>query len=171
HSIEGQIRHKKQEDRVNKKLKEWGYIADCETTINALFGKCLTDTQRHFSRLDFRIVNCVNAICILEVDEDQHYRYNLSCEVSRMADVRASLAIAGYTLPVYWIRYSPCGKFRVGSKETKIMRPAREQVLKDHLDKICSPDLTPEKQENIHYLFYDLVSKKEGHEIMRDPDF
>ncbi|CAN0421889.1 unnamed protein product, partial [Ectocarpus sp. 8 AP-2014] len=56
HSIEGQIRHKKQEDRVNKKLKEWGYIADCETTINALFGKCLTDTQRHFSRLDFRIV-------------------------------------------------------------------------------------------------------------------
>lgn len=80
------------------------YTVDCETTINALSGRCLTDTQRYFSRLDFIIVNCVNAICILEVDEDQHYWYNLSCEMSRMADVRASLALAGYTLPIYWIR-------------------------------------------------------------------
>lgn len=81
---------------------------DCETTINALAGQCLTDTQRHFSRLDFRIVNCVNAVCIIEVDEFQHFRYNLSCVMmSRVADVRASLVAAGYTLPIYWIRYSP----------------------------------------------------------------
>lgn len=104
HTIEGQIRKKKQENRVNNKLKEWGFTVDCETIINAVAGECLKDAQRYFSRLDFRIVNCINAICILEVDEFQHYNYNLSCEASRMADVRASLVLAGYTLPIHWNR-------------------------------------------------------------------
>lgn len=69
----------KQEHRLNTMLKEWGYIVDCETTINVKAGQCLTDTQRHFSRLDFRIINCVNAV---ECDEDQHFWYQLSCEMS-----------------------------------------------------------------------------------------
>lgn len=171
HTIDGQIRQKKQENQLNKKLKEWGYGVDCETTINALSGKCLTDTQRHFSRLDFRIINCVSAICIIECDENQHFFYELSCEASRMADVRAALVIAGYTLPIYWIRYSPCGKYRVGSEEIKIQRPQREQALREHLAKVCSPDFTPTNQDSIHNLFYDLVSKEKGPKIMLDPDF
>lgn len=88
-----------------------------------------------------------------------------------MTDVRASLALAGYTLPIYWIRYSPCGQYMVGSKEIKVQRPAREKVLKEHLAKVCSPDFTPDKQENIHDLFHDLVSKEEGPKILNDPDF
>lgn len=56
HTIEGQIRRKKQEHRLNTLLKEWGYTVDCETTINAKSGQCLTDTQKHFSRLDFRVL-------------------------------------------------------------------------------------------------------------------
>lgn len=171
HTIEGQICHKQQEKQLNKKLKEWGYAVDCETTINALSGKCLTDTQRHFSRLDFRIINCVSAICIIECDENSHFWYEVSCEMRRMADVRAALVIAGYTLPIYWIRYSSCGKYRVGSEEIKIQRPQREQALQEHLAKVCSPDFTPTNQESIHYLFYDLVSKKKGPKIMLDPDF
>lgn len=91
--------------------------------------------------------------------------------MSTMADVRASLVLAGYTLPIIWIRYSPCGKYMVGSKEIKIQRPARDKVLQDYLAKVCSPGYTPDNQENIHYLFYDLVSKKEGRQIMREPDF
>lgn len=163
HTIDGQIRRKKQENRVNKLLVAWGYTIDCGTTINALFGKCLTDTQRHFSSLDFRIVNCVNAICIVEVDEDQHYWYNLSCEMSRMAGARASLVVAGYTLPICFIRCNPCGKYRVGSDMIKFRRPDREKMLKIHLAKVCSTDFTPENQENIRYMFYDLTT--------RDPDF
>lgn len=119
HTIEGQIRRKKQEHRLNTLFKEWGCTVDCETTIDAKSGQCLTDTQRHFSRLDFRVLECVNAICIVECDEDQHFWYNLSCEMSRMADVRAALALAGYTLPIYWIRYAPTGTYRVGSENTK----------------------------------------------------
>lgn len=171
HTIEGQIRRKKQENRVNKMLTKWGYTADCETTINALSGKCLTDTQRYFSRLDFRIVNCFNAMCILEVDEDQHYWYNLSCEMSRMADVRASLALAGHTTPIYWIRYNPNGKYHVGSEEIKINRTHRENLLEQHLATVCSPDFKPDHQENIHYMFYDLLSEEEGPEITRDENF
>ncbi|CAN0448793.1 unnamed protein product, partial [Ectocarpus sp. 8 AP-2014] len=171
HTIEGQIRRKKQEHRLNKLLKEWGYTVDCESTINAKAGQCLTDTQRHFSRLDFRIVNCTNAICIVECDEDQHYWYNLSCEMSRMADVRAALAIAGYTLPVYWIRYAPTGKYHVGSEQVKMPRKQREEGLKEHLAKVCSPDFTPTQVESMHYMSYDLQSTGEGPEIPRDPDF
>lgn len=165
HTIEGQIRHKKQENRLNKLLKEWGYTVDCETTINAKSGQCLTDTQRYFSILDFRVVECVNAIliCIVECDEDQHFWYNLSCEMSRMADVRAALALAGYTLPIYWIRYAPTGKYHVGGEQIKIPRQQREAALKAHLlATVCSPDFTPTKQESVRYMFYDLVSHEEG---------
>lgn len=129
------------------------------------------DTQSYSSRLDFKIVNCVNAICIIEVDERQHYWYTLSCEMSRMADVRASLVVAGYTLPFYWIRYSPCGKYRVGSEQVHVEQPDREKVLREHLVKVCSPDFTPDNQETVHYMFYDLVSREEGPKIMSDPDF
>ncbi|CAM9121871.1 unnamed protein product, partial [Ectocarpus sp. 12 AP-2014] len=122
HTIEGQIRRKQQENRLHTLLKEWGYTVNCETTINAKAGQCLTDTQRHFSRLDFRVVECVNAICIVECDEDQHFWYNLSCEMSRVADVRASLALTGYTLPIYWIRYAPTGKYCVGGKPVNMPR-------------------------------------------------
>lgn len=119
---------------------------DCETTIDAKSGQCLTDTQRHFSRLDFRGFECVNAMCIVECDEDQHFWYNLSCEMSRMADVRAALALAGYTLPIYWIRYAPTGTYRVGSEKIKMPREQREDALKGHLARVCSPDFTPTQQ-------------------------
>lgn len=171
HTLDGQIRRKKQENRLNTLLKGWGYTVDCETTINAKAGRCLTDTPRHFSRLDFRVVECVNAICIIECDEDQHFWYNLSCEMSRMADVRAALCLAGYTLPIHWIRFAPTGKYYVGEKQVKIPRPRREEVLKAHLTKVCSPDFTPPYQESVHYMFYDLQSTEAGPEILLDPDF
>ena len=171
HTIHGQIRHKKQEKRVNKILKDWGYVADCEVTINSLRTNCVPDTQRFFSRLDFTIFNCVKAILILEVDEDQHYWYNLSCEFSRMSDVRASLMKAGYELPIYWIRYNPNGKRIVYGKENTIGRSRREVELKKHLELVCSPTFVPKNEVNIHYMYYDLISKDNGPEILEDPDF
>lgn len=91
--------------------------------------------------------------------------------MSRMADVRAALVHNGYTLPIYWIRYAPTGKYRVGSKQIKIPRKQREEALKEHLAKVCSPDYTPTEQESVHYIFYDLVSQTEGPAIMLDKDF
>lgn len=59
------------------------------------------DTKKHFSRLDFHIVNCTNVVLLVECDEMQHQWYNLSYEMARMVDVRAALILAGYTLPIY----------------------------------------------------------------------
>ena len=171
HTLQGQIRRKKQENRVNKLLKEWGYTADPEVTINVSRNKCVEDTQRFYSRLDFTIVNCVNAMLILEVDEDQHLWYNLSCEFSRMSDIRASLVAAGYEIPIYWIRYNPNGKYHVGSDHVKIARPRREEALKAKMEELCSLEFVPEKQVNIHYMFYDLISNENGPSILMDSDF
>ena len=171
HTPEGQLRKKKQENRIHKLLQEWGYTVDCETTINASSGGCLDDTTRYFSRIDFRIVECVNMILIVEVDEEQHMWYNLSCEFARMSDIRASLVKAGYTLPIYWIRYNPNGKYHIGEDQIKTYRPERELVLKNHIEMICSSDFIPENQVNIHYMFYDLNSEIIGPSIKSDPDF
>ncbi|CAN0092573.1 unnamed protein product, partial [Ectocarpus sp. 12 AP-2014] len=126
HTLYGQIRRKKQENRVSN-----GFDFDCETTVNSRREDCLTDTQRYYSRLDFHIINCTNAVLILEVDEDQHAWYNLSCEFSRMADVTASLATAGYDVPVYWVRYSPNGSYSVNSQKQRVDRISREARLKE----------------------------------------
>ena len=171
HTIEGQIRRKKQENRISKKLKEWGVSYDCETTINSRRQDCLTDTERYYSRLDFTIVNCTNAVLILEVDEEQHTWYNLSCEFSRMADVTASLATSGYDLPIYWIRYSPNGTYHVDSGKQKMDRVAREAKLKAHLEFLCSPDFDPQNKMTVHYMFYDLQSREDGPVILDDADF
>lgn len=171
HTIEGQTRRKKQENRVSTILKEWGYTADLEVTINASRTSCVSDTNRFYSRLDFTIVNCVNAILILEVDEEAHLWYNLSCELSRMADVQCALTKVYGTLPIYWLRYNPNGKYSVGSEQVKIDRPERENQLKIKLQELCSPDFRPENQLSIHYMFYSLINKTEGPEIMKEPEF
>ena len=171
HTINGQIRKKKHECQAKKAIESWGYTIDCETTINASRGGCVPDVQRHFSRLDFTIVESVNAILIVEVDEDQHYWYNLACEMARMVDIQASLVSAGYTLPIYWIRYNPNGKFHIGGIQQKIRRPEREIELKKQIDMVCSPDFEPENQTTLHYLYYDLKSEICGPEIIYDSDF
>lgn len=171
HTIKGQIRRKKQENRVSTLLKEWGYTADPEVTINASRNKCVEDTQRYYSRLDFTIINCVNAILIIEVDEDQHTWYNLSCEFSRMSDIRTSLLTAGYELPIFWIRYNPNGKYHIGTRRVNKYRPIRESSLRSKLEELCSPDFVPINQVNIHYMYYDLISEETGPEIMVDNDF
>lgn len=171
HTIEGQIRKKKQEHRLNTLLKEWGYDVDPELTIKAKSSNCLTDTDRYFARIDFTIINCTSAILILECDEEQHSSYPLSCEFSRMADVQASLVKAGFTAPLYWVRYSPTSKYHIGGEQVKMHRPKREAALKKHLAKLCSPDFRPEHQVNVHYMFYDLDSPASGPSIMADSDF
>ena len=171
HTITGQIRRKKQENNLIKKLKEWGFSIDFETTINSKRGDCLADTNRYYSRLDYHVINCTNAILLIECDEDQHTWYELSCEFSRMSDVRASFVKTGYELPIYWIRYNPNGRYHVGSEQVKINRPEREEALKAKLEELCSSGFIPDKQVNIHYMFYDLISEELGPEIMGESDF
>lgn len=171
HSPDAQKYHKKQEKRVTKMLTLWDYQYDPEVTINASRNNCLTDTNRHYSRLDYHIINITSCIVLLEVDEDSHYWYTLSCELGRMADIRASLLKAGITKPIYWIRYNPNGKYNVDFEEVKISREKRELALKAKLEELCSPDFVPENEVSIHYMYYDLMSEEMGPEIMYDEAF
>ena len=171
HTPEGQIRHKKQEKRVTKMLTLWDYQYDPEVTINASRNNCLPDTNRHYSRLDYHILNITSCIVLLEVDEMAHYWYELSCELGRMADIRASLLKAGITKPIYWIRYNPNGKYHVDFEEVKISREKRELALKAKLESLCSPEFVPENEVSIHYMYYDLMSEEMGPEIMYDEAF
>ena len=171
HTITGQIRRKTQENNLNNKLKEWGFTVDAETVINSQRGECLNDTNRYYSRLDYHVINCTNAILLIECDEDQHAWYELSCEFSRMSDVRASLVKAGYELPIYWIRYNPNGNYYIAGEQVKINREERELALKAKLEELCSTEFVPDKQVNIHYMFYDLMSEELGPEIMVESDF
>lgn len=170
HTIEGQIRHKRQESNLLSKLRVWGYIVDVEVTIRGKHGGCL-DTTRYFSRLDFVVVNCTTHILIVECDEDQHSWYNLSCEMSRMADVHASLVLAGYTLPVHWIRYNPCGDFYIGDKIGRLKRPQRELQLRSYIRSVCDGTVSPAAQNSIHYMFYDRVSGDGPPSVTLDSDF
>ena len=171
HTIEGQIHRKTQENNLKKKIEKWGFTVDAETVINSQRGDCLTDTNRYYSRIDYHVINCTNAILLVECDEDQHNWYELSCEFSRMSDVRASLLTAGYELPIYWIRYNPNGKYHIGGEQVKLNRLKREVSLKEKIEELCSPEFVPDNQVNIHYMFYDLMSEELGPEIMIESDF
>lgn len=158
HSLDAQTKRLMQESRMYDQLLEWGYVVGRETVINASRGACISGTPRHYSRLDFHVVSCTNVILIVECDEMQHQWYNFSCECSRMMDVKAGLVSAGYTLPIYWIRYSPDGKYFVGGDLLEIRRPQREEELRRHIDMICFPDFTPIRDTCIHYMLrFDLA--------------
>lgn len=171
HTLDGQTRRLKQENRVYNKLLEWGYTVDREMVINASRDDCVVDTDRHFSRLDFHIINCTSAILIVECDEMQHEWYSMRCEMGRMMDVQTALVSKGYTLPVYWLRYSPNGKYFVGDNKIGIQKSDREEELKRQIEKICDPSFVPEKNTTIHYMFYDLSSDEEGPKILDHPEF
>lgn len=172
HTIEGQIRKKNQENRLLKQLRGWGYTVDVEVTINAKRKDCVRDTEnRYFSRLDFVIVECVSRILIVECDEYQHSSYLLPCELSRMADVQAALVLAGYTLPVHWIRYAPNGTYMVGGREQVLRREEREGILKEYLKSLCSGDIKPSGQMSIHYMFYNRSCDEGLPCIVTEPGF
>lgn len=170
HTAEGQLRHRRQERNLIKKLREWGHVVDVEVTIRGKNGKCL-DTPRYFSRLDFVVLDCTSHVLIIECDEDQHSWYNLSCEMSRMADVHASLVLAGYTLPIHWVRYNPCGRCFVGDEAVRINRAEREAELRGYLRSVCDGTVLPRGQNSVHYMFYDRVSKKGRPNVTLDADF
>jgi len=173
HSREGYIKKLSSESRVIRALKKWGLEVDTDIVIDASRNGCLSDTERLYSRVDIVVTNITSCILILEVDEFAHEspNYNVSCEISRMADIGAFLRLNSYTKPIYWIRYNPNGKYFVGGKEKNIPQSERELVLKNHIFSMMEPDFIPEKNENIFYMFYSRTSETGPPEILENGDF
>ena len=173
HSREGYIRKLSSESRVIRALKKWGLGVDTDITIDASRNGCLTDTERLYSRVDIVVTNVTSCVLILEVDEFAHEspNYNVTCELSRMADIGAFLRLNSYTKPIYWIRYNPNGKYFVGEQEKKIPQNERELALKNHIFSMMEPDFVPDKNESIMYMFYSRTSETGPPKILENSEF
>lgn len=135
HTREGFVKQLKEESRVIREMGSWGLCVDTNLTIEASRQWCLTDTERLYSRVDIVVLNVTSCILIVEVDEFAHSdssKYTLSCELARMSDINACLRIK-YEQPIYWLRYSPVGKYYVGVEEQIWPRWKRELSLKKHI--------------------------------------
>ncbi|CAN0040571.1 unnamed protein product, partial [Phaeothamnion confervicola] len=168
HSAEGIKRQKKQENRLRNLLKEWGYNVDEELVINAKYGGCMPDAERHCARLDFVIIECTSRILILECDEEQHFWYLINCECSRMMDVVSSLRLAGFTAPVHFLRYSPNGTYLVDEVSQNVPRKDREEALKTRLSEICNEQV-PSQELTVEYMFYDTADGSPT--VLQDADY
>lgn len=136
HTRAGIVKNMKEESRVIREMEAWGLCVDTNVTIEASRHGCLTDTERLYSRVDIVVLNVTSCILIVEVDEFAHSnssRYPLSCEFSRMSDINAFLRLNKYEQPIYWLRYSPNGKYYVGGEEQVWPRWKRELALKKHI--------------------------------------
>ena len=95
-------------------------------------------------------------IVIVEVDEDQHKRYEYKCEKTRMFNVTQGFG----GIPVFWIRYNP-DKFRLpdGSKSTITQNKREEHLLQWVKYALKRP---PTKMLEVIYLFYDDCPEQVG---------
>ena len=99
----------------------------------------------------------------LEVDEDGHESYNLSCELRRVMDVHRSLVLEGNTLPVAFIRYNP-NAFKVDGKTKRTSKYVREKALVDAMR-----NWEFKRDFEILYMYYDEDSSAPS--ILSDPEY
>lgn len=173
HTRQGIVKKMKEEYRVIREIESWGLCVDTNVTMYASRHGCLTDTERLYSRVDIVVINVTSCILIVEVDEFEHSdssRYPLLCELSRMQDINAFLRINKYVQPIYWLRYSPIGKYYVGGREQIWPRPKRELALKKHIFAMITGDIVP-RGDQLHYMFYSRVSDQGGPVILERDDF
>ena len=122
HTPEGQQRQKTQEERIAKVLQEHGIDFKREHSVDF---RCIGAGT--CARIDF-VLQLGNCIVFLEVDEDQHVSYSISCETSRMTRIVESLMLEGNSLPVLFVRYNPHA-FRIDGVPQKVLKKDREKQL------------------------------------------
>jgi hypothetical protein len=163
HTKKGQMRHKKEEERICKALLARGYSqfegGDAHPPANSfkrehqIDFKCVGDMDNLFARIDF-VIGTEGGLIFLEVDEHQHkFGYEPSCDMKRMAKVHESLAVAGSNIPIYWIRYNP-NEFSVDGEKGKAARPDREKQLFEYIQKVNMVHAPPMQ---IKYMYYDII--------------
>jgi uncharacterized Zn-finger protein len=158
HTVEGQQRKKKEEERIANAFKKQKIDYKREHYITF---KCITQTCAYIDF--FLLIN--GCLVFVEIDEEQHDGYGVSCDIKRMSDIRTSYTIEGCELPIIFIRYNP-HTFKVNGNGVNIGRKYREQVLINYIKTIPKnlPPLT------IQYMYYDVDSSNELL-IWSDPEY
>ncbi len=131
HTREGNVRMKQEEARILRVLQE---AAMDFTEQHMIDFRCVgKDRDGDRAWIDFLVQvkdtsGHVKGIVLLEVDEEQHRAYSVTCEVRRMSDVHRSLMLAGNTFPVAFCRYNP-NAFSINGKTCKVTKKEREAGL------------------------------------------
>jgi len=175
HSPEGIARHKRHEARIAKLLAANNLPMDSQVHIdfqcsNPSPETSVVDRPKKFALLDY-VIQQPHATFILEVDEDQHCGYPVSCEIRRMMEVQASLMMGlqqQTAKPIVWIRYNPDG-FRINDARVKVQDKERTASLLKILQ-----NYQPKSQFEIIYMYYSAYSDSDNHlrpVIFDDPDY
>ena len=152
HTAEGNAARHRDEEIIKNVLIENGFEFKREHQVDL---KCALPGAT-FARGDFVLV-FGDTVVFLEVDEDQHKSYGVSCDVRRMADIAASLRIEGNTMRIAFVRYNPHG-FQVGGVTKPTKRKDRHARLVDVLSNLRreSTEAITESDVRVFYLFYDV---------------
>ena len=159
HTKEGIQRRKKQEERVAKALTEAGIEFEREVQVSF---KCFK-TDGHFSRIDF-VIDMGSFKILLEVDEDQHSWYDVTCETRRMADIVTASRIQGVTRPLVFIRYNPHACRHDGKLIKKLKKDREAELVK----RIKTME-RPRQDLSIMYMYYDMEG--DFPVVVRDPRY
>lgn len=167
HTLEGQARQKKQEQRVACILEAAGLHFKREHHIDF---RCVTDIDGSFARIDFVLMIHNNMLIFLEVDEGQH-RFGpnggtIKCDMKRMSHIMLSLTVGGNTLPISFIRYNP-DAFHVRGEICTVQRRDREAAL---IKLLKDPKSFTDAPLSIRYMFYDSADGINA-DVSQDPDY
>lgn len=125
---------------------------------------CIDDTAKKFSRID-AVIDCPerNLRILIEVDENQHAGYQISCEVARMMDSAACIRLGGETRKLLWLRLNPDAYKTDGST---IRTPKKDRYK--HMERVIRT-YVPTRDMAVMYLYY---STQDGVPcIVDDPEY
>ena len=163
HTQAGQMRRKKQEERLCKALLAKDLTqyegGDAHPPIGSfkrehrIDFQCVGDVDSSYARIDF-VIAVEGGLIFLEVDEHQHkFGYDPSCDMKRMAKVHESLAVAECHIPIYWIRYNP-NEYTADGCKANTSKAKREAHLLANVGRIDMVNAPPMR---IEYMYYDSI--------------
>lgn len=166
HTLEGQARQKKQEQRIANVLDAAGIDYKREHHIDFT---CMGDADNSFARIDFVFMR-FGRIVFLEVDEEQHrFGYGKTvCDMKRMTKIIESLRLEGNSMEIVFLRYNP-NAFTVDYKYRKVLKREREAMLVSMLQDAKHAIFTTNTDVIIQYMYYDTVS--DYAEIIHSADY
>ncbi len=166
HSLEGQARQKKQEQRIANVLDAAGIDYKREHKIDFT---CMGDADNSYARIDFVFMR-FGRVIFLEVDEEQHrFGYGKTmCDMKRMTKIIESLCLEGNSMKIVFIRYNP-NTFTVDYQSRNVIKKTRERTLVDMLQDDRNAIFTTKMDVTIQYMYYDTVS--EYADITYDPEY
>ena len=166
HTLEGQARQKKQEQRIANMLDRNGIEYKREHQVDFT---CIGDVDGSFARVDFLMI-LHGYVVFLEVDEGQHrFGYGpVSCDMRRMAKIVESLCLEGNNLPVVFVRYNP-DAFSVDGARVSCLKRDRESTLIAMLTDASSDIYSSGRALSILYMYYDTTGGQV--DVVASPDY